>query len=112
MKRFLALIQLLFAGFLLSVQAQNVTLYTSKQGLSNSYIRSLYEDSRHNIWMTTQNGLNRFDGVKMNVYRHEQNDSTSLLNDESTCVLEFDKNCLLVGTAGGLQSYKKKVDLQ
>ncbi len=105
MKRFLALIQLLFAGFLLSVQAQNVTLYTSKQGLSNSYIRSLYEDSRHNIWMTTQNGLNRFDGVKMNVYRHEQNDSTSLLNDESTCVLEFDKNCLLVGTAGGLQSY-------
>lgn len=84
---------------------QNVTFFTSKQGLSNSCIRNMYEDSRHNIWVTTLNGLNRYDGVKMNVYRHDDNDSTSLGNDESTCVLEYDKNRIIVGTNTGAQVF-------
>lgn len=68
-------------------------------------MRSIYEDSRHNIWVTTLNGLNRYDGVKMNVYRHDDADSTSLAHDESTCVLEYDKNRILVGTDLCLQVY-------
>lgn len=84
---------------------QNVSFFTAKQGLSNSCIRNVYEDSRHNIWITTLNGLNRYDGVKMNVYRHDDNDSTSLADDESTCVLEYDKNRILIGTNSGVQVF-------
>ena len=85
--------------------AQNVMLFTSKEGLSNSRIRNLYEDSRHNIWITTQNGLNRYDGVKMNVYRHQSGNPASLMQDESTCVAEYDNGHVLVGTGGGLQLF-------
>lgn len=41
----------------------------------------------------------------MNVYRHEDNDSTSLGDDESTCVLEYDKKRILVGTNVGIQVF-------
>ncbi len=87
------------------LKAQNVMLFTSKEGLSNSRIRNIYEDSNNNIWITTQNGLNRYDGVKMNVYRHKDGDVTSLMHDESTCVEEYDKDHVLVGTGQGLQLF-------
>lgn len=98
---------LCFISLLFSIQssAQNVALYSSKQGLSNSCIRNIYEDSRHNIWITTQNGLNRFDGSKINVYRHEEDDPSSLLHNESTAVYEYDRNRAIIGTGSGLQAY-------
>ena len=99
------LLLVFFAIFHLGASAQNVMMFTSKQGLSNSCIRNLYEDSRHNIWITTQNGLNRYDGTKLNVYRHVIGDDRSLLHDETTCVFEFSDRKMLVGTGHGLQIY-------
>ncbi len=88
-----------------SSSAQGVYTYDSKKGLSNSQVQTIYEDSRNNIWITTRNGLNRFDGVKMNVYRHSDEDINSLKTDMTNCVFEYDKEHLLVGTGSGIQSY-------
>lgn len=90
--------------------AQNVLFFGSKQGLSNSRISTLCEDSRHNIWITTQNGLNRYDGVKMNTYRHEEGNPGSLLHNESTCVMELEDGKMLVGTEQGVQLYDYATD--
>lgn len=87
-----------------------MTLLNSKQGLSNSCTNSIYEDSRHNIWLCTQNGLNRYDGVKLNVYYHNDDDPTTLLNDEVTCVYEYDRNNIIVATGSGIQIYDYKTD--
>ena len=89
----------------LGLGAQNVMFFSSKQGLSNSRVRNLTEDSLHNIWVTTQNGLNRYDGVKMNVYRHEIGNPSSLCYDESTFVFEYKKGTMLIGTGAGLQVF-------
>ena len=78
---------LLSFGNAVELKAQNVSVYTSRQGLSNSRIANIYEDSRNNIWITTQSGVNRFDGVKMNVYRHKPDDPTSISHDESTTTM-------------------------
>ena len=90
--------------------AQNVVFFGSKEGLSNSRVSTLCEDSRHNIWITTQNGLNRYDGVKMNTYRHEVGNTESLLHNECTCVMELEDGKLLVGTEQGLQLYDYATD--
>lgn len=89
----------------MGVNAQNVMFFSSKQGLSNSRVRNITEDSLHNIWVTTQNGLNRYDGVKMNVYHHEIGNPSSLCYDESTFVFEYKKGTMLIGTGAGLQVY-------
>lgn len=38
------------------------TRYTSKDGLSNNYIKTMSQDDRGYMWIGTDNGLNRFDG--------------------------------------------------
>lgn len=110
MRRLLGLTILFWVLGALGLDAQNVMFFSSKQGLSNSRIRNITEDSRHNIWLTTQSGLNRYDGVKMNVYRHEIGNPASLLHDESTCVFEYQKGKMLVGTGAGVQLYDDATD--
>ena len=104
MKFFLTLVVLLFAGSM-GLKAQNVLFFDSRKGLSNSCIKNIYEDSRHNLWITTLNVLNCYDGAKMKTYRHEVGNPTSLLQDECTCVLECDSNTMLVGTGLGMQTF-------
>ena len=89
---------------------QNLMLLTSRQGLSNSCVRNIYEDQRHNVWITTMNGLNRYDGVKLNVYRHDDSDPHSLAHDESTCVLDYEPGHVIVGTMNGAQVYDYATD--
>lgn len=99
------IVSILFLLPFINLQAQGVYTYDSKKGLSNSQVQTIYEDSRNNIWITTRNGLNRFDGVKMNAYRHIDGDPTSLKYDITNCVYEYDKEHLLVGMGAGIQSY-------
>ncbi|MBR1667126.1 MAG: hybrid sensor histidine kinase/response regulator [Bacteroidaceae bacterium] len=110
MKRHIGVILLTMILGVLELTAQNVVFFDSKKGLSNSCVRNIYEDSRHNIWITTLNGLSRYDGVKMNVYRHELGNDASLLHDESTSVMEYDRDHLLVGTNRGVQMYDYATD--
>lgn len=104
LRRILTIITMLFLCTFES-GAQNVLFFNSKQGLSNTCIHNIYEDSRHNIWIGTQNGLNRYDGTKINVYRHIEGDSQSLLQDETTFALEYDRNNILIGTGKGIQVF-------
>ena len=83
--------------------AQNTFQFTSDFGLSNTQIRSLYEDSRHNVWITTSKGLNCYDGTKINVYSSYAPEGFALLNDGTTAITNIDPRTLLVGTIRGLQ---------
>lgn len=47
-------------------------------GLSQGMINSVAQDHTGYIWIATKDGLNRYDGVKMKVYRHNPNDSLSI----------------------------------
>ncbi|TMI80219.1 MAG: hypothetical protein E6H10_14100, partial [Bacteroidetes bacterium] len=48
--------------FCLHAQDFHIKTYTSKDGLSSSYILSTYQDKLGYLWIGTPNGLNRFDG--------------------------------------------------
>lgn len=87
------------------VSAQVAVQLTSDEGLSSSLVRNLYEDSRKNVWICTQNGLNRYDGAKINVYHHNEADAHSIGHDLATFVLEMDKDNIIVGHEKGLQAY-------
>lgn len=84
---------------------QGTYTFTSDHGLTNSSIRYIYQDSRHNVWICTRNGLNRYDGAKINKYHHKADDPTSLSHNLTTSVLEYDSRHVLVGTEMGVQSY-------
>ena len=50
----------------------------ARDGLSNSQINYLFQDSRGFIWIGTSYGLNRYDGYRFRIYYSDPNDSTTL----------------------------------
>ncbi len=72
-----------------------------EDGLSQSSIVSIYQDSRGFIWMGTQDGLNRYDGTKFVAYKTDPNRRHSLSDPNITCIAEDDEGDLWLGTEGG-----------
>lgn len=48
-----------------SHDVQTMERYSQPDGLSSEFVRCLFEDREHNIWVGTQNGLNRFRDEKI-----------------------------------------------
>lgn len=65
---------------LLSTQskAQGALFLGPEQGLSQSINAFVYKDSRGFIWISSVDGLNRFDGRRVRVFRQTEKDSLSL----------------------------------
>ena len=53
----------------------------ARDGLSNSQINYIFQDSRGFIWIGTSYGLNRYDGYRFRTYYSDPNDSTTLRNN-------------------------------
>ena len=53
----------------------------ARDGLSNSQINYLFQDSRGFIWIGTSYGLNRYDGYRFRIYYSNATDTTSLRNN-------------------------------
>ena len=50
------------------VHAYSLRQFSNKNGLSNSAIQSLYQDSQGVLWIGTCDGLNVFDGNNIHLY--------------------------------------------
>src|SRR5689334_6460789 len=59
------------------INENNFTLYTKQEGLSQSYITDITQDSKGYLWIATGYGLNRFNGNNF-VQFHSNKDSLSL----------------------------------
>ena len=51
------------------------------EGLSQASGNSILQDSRGFMWFGTEDGLNRFDGYEMEVFRHDPDDPSSLADN-------------------------------
>ncbi len=78
--------------------------------LSNSLIYQVYQDSKGIIWVATEDGLNRYDGSKFTIYKHDQQDPHSILNNYVRLLFEDSKGHLLIGYYNGLQVYDHATD--
>ena len=50
----------------------------TRDGLSNSQINYIYQDSKGFVWIATSYGLNRYDGYRFRTYYSDANDTTTL----------------------------------
>lgn len=73
----------------------------SEQGLSQASVNCILQDSKGFMWFGTQDGLNKFNGYEMMVYKHDPSDSNSLSNNYIDCLFEDSKGIIWVGTRGG-----------
>ena len=72
-----------------------------EQGLSQSSVNCLLQDRQGFIWIGTEDGLNRYDGVGFTVLRPLRNDPNSLPYHYISALHEDRDGFLWIGTYGG-----------
>ncbi len=93
-----------FLPFAITAAAQQaeVTRYDVADGLPQSMVNHVLQDSDGFIWLGTGDGLARFDGQRFVVYKHDPQDSTTLSHNNIWGLAERDEHSLWVGTRSGL----------
>ncbi|MDP4253931.1 MAG: two-component regulator propeller domain-containing protein [Bacteroidota bacterium] len=79
-----------------------------EQGLSNSTIEAIYQDSKGFIWFGTRDGLNRYDGKEIVAYKYDPSDSTSLSDSYIRYLYEDRYHDLWVATINGLNRFVRE----
>lgn len=111
MKKYTAIfISSFFLSFLQTSLAQTGVFYSPDNVLSNSLVNAIYQDKRNYIWVATEDGLNKFDGVRFTIYRNNKDDKNSLKNDYVRTVFEDSKGRFWVGCINGLMIYDRARD--
>ncbi len=99
---------ILFNTFpLLSGQAAQFSHYGVSEGLSQSEILCILQDSEGYIWFGTQNGLNKFDGYSFESFFNDPADIHTISSNWIFDIAEDQNGILWIGTKGGLNKYDK-----
>ncbi len=96
---------LLLAALVPGLQSQETgprfRRYGSETGISQNDINTILQDRRGFIWLGTQDGLNRFDGIQFKIFRPLAGDSFSLSSQYIQSAVEGREGRLWLGTDGG-----------
>ncbi len=97
------------------LQAQPTDLYfhhlDAAQGLSQSTVSSIYRDQSGFVWIGTADGLNRFDGLRVKVYRADTDAPNQLADPTVTGrIFEDKRGDLWFCTHTAIHQYRRQYD--
>jgi len=82
-------------------QAMHFVQYDRDDGLSQSAVNQIAQDSSGLMWFATESGLNRFDGYEFTIYRRIRGDPGTMPNDFITDIAVDAAGDLWIVTDGG-----------
>ncbi len=100
-----ALVASLAPGFAAELRFERIERAT---GPSHNSIFALAQDRDGFLWIGTQDGLNRFDGDRFEVWRHDAGDPGSLSANRVNGVLEDSRRRLWIATAAGVDRFDRR----
>lgn len=107
------IISILFICFAINAFAQsqgNIKTIGIPDGLSNPSVQSLYQDRFGYIWIMTADGLNRYDGNKIKIFRNDPDDPESISGNELFSAVEDKQGYLWIGGNGYISRYDYSSD--
>lgn len=106
LREILLLANLLFLSSIARSQGQiKFDRLGTNEGLSNSSVLSIVQDSSGFIWIGTRHGLNRYDTRTIKTFNQSTHKASLSSSDYLNAMLVDSKGTLWVGTAGGLNQY-------
>ncbi len=85
--------------------------FSIEDGLSQSVVNSILQDELGLMWFGTQDGLNRFNGKEIRVFKHDPDNPKSICNNFIQTLYEDSHGILWIGTfGGGLNRYDPKTE--
>ncbi|UCE08006.1 MAG: histidine kinase, partial [bacterium] len=102
-------------SFINLVAAQNNNLkfehLSIANGLSNSTVNCILKDSRGLMWFGTNDGLNKYDGYQVTIYKNAPENLQSINSYEVMAIMEDIKHNIWIATKrGGLDLYNRETD--
>jgi len=95
--------------------AQKVNLkfnhYYIDDGLSQNTINIITEDKDGFLWIGTDDGLNKFDGLEYKVYQYNIYNKNSISNNQITALEQDSEGNMWVGTIAGLNKINLKTNI-
>jgi ligand-binding sensor domain-containing protein/signal transduction histidine kinase len=76
-----------------------------RDGLSNNEVSAIYKDHQGFLWFGTISGVNRYDGYTCKVFRHSDQDSTTIENDNITGIYDGPGGKIWMSTYVGIDIY-------
>jgi ligand-binding sensor domain-containing protein/serine phosphatase RsbU (regulator of sigma subunit) len=101
---------LLFAGIHWGLFGQwipEAEFFSVQNGLSQSQVNCVMQDSYGYLWIGTQDGLNRYDGISFQHYHYVPFDSSSLSSNYIRSLSEDKDGNLWIATDNGLNRYNR-----
>ncbi|QNL50179.1 hypothetical protein H8S90_00645 [Olivibacter sp. SDN3] len=105
MIKFLVLLLFIWPSLLLGQGQIKFDQLGTKEGLSNSSVLSIAQDSSGFIWIGTRYGLNRYDTRSFRIFKQTELDNSLSSSDYLNSMLVDHKGVLWVGTSYGLNRY-------
>ncbi|MGD2034595.1 MAG: two-component regulator propeller domain-containing protein, partial [Bacteroidales bacterium] len=81
-----------------------------EDGLSQNWVRCIYQDKKGFLWVGNGNGLNRYDGYGFRSYYQNYKDKNSISNNNIKIIYEDKQDRLWIGTEAGLNIYNRRQD--
>lgn len=90
----------------LKKQTMDFTYYTTDDGLAQTNVMVITQDTAGYMWFGTDDGLNKFDGYTFRVYKNDPNNPDSLSNNQIIGIEEEGDGTLWIATyRGGLNHF-------
>ncbi|MBD0724708.1 hybrid sensor histidine kinase/response regulator [Flavobacterium sp. L1I52] len=83
---------------------------STADGLSQNSAITIIQDDLGQVWIGTRDGLNKYDGSKFTIYRHNRANPLSISNSDILCLKQDSDGYIWVGTAIGLNKYNPQND--
>lgn len=113
MKKLSIYILITYICFIGRVNAQQLYFnhLTVNNGLSQGVNKCIFRDSKGFIWISSFDGLNRFDGLSCLNFRSSADENNGLKGTLFLNILEDQKSNLWIGSNAGLNYYNRRLDL-
>lgn len=90
------------AGFNQDFLVENLTI---GNGLSDNWINDVFQDSKGFLWIATEDGLNKYDGYRFTIFKHQPGDTVSISHNAVRSILEDQNGVFWFGTRNGLNRF-------
>ena len=96
-----------YASMIENFNFKNITI---EDGLSQSTIKTIYQDSKGYIWIGTEDGLNRYNGYEFKQYKYDEYNKNSISHNYIFDITEDKNGHIWVSTTNGLTKIDTDTD--
>ncbi|WP_348269926.1 two-component regulator propeller domain-containing protein [Edaphobacter paludis] len=92
----------------ISASAQSVNSlghqsWSTENGLPQNSVHQVFQSSDGYIWIATEDGIARFDGIDFKIFNHEN--TAAFTSSDTCCIVQDSNNSLWIGTSDGLVQF-------